>query len=170
MPKEQGAKNEDLAEGSALVGAETHPNVIKVFWMGRIPPEREWYAIEMEYFPSLTLSQLLDQGKQGFVASYKRVLDIYQQVLMGVQHLHQLGMSHGDIKPQNILVSGDQVKLTDFGDLLQRSPILDGSCGNCCQKPSHCLQKSSTSQKICVMSRRDTMVDIAETLIFLRYF
>ncbi|MEH2039941.1 serine/threonine-protein kinase [Nostoc sp.] len=115
IPKEQGAKNEDLAEGSALVGAETHPNVIKVFWMGRIPPEREWYAIEMEYFPSLTLSQLLDQGKQGFVASYKRVLDIYQQVLMGVQHLHQLGMSHGDIKPQNILVSGDQVKLTDFG-------------------------------------------------------
>lgn len=97
IPKEQGAKNEDLVEGSALVGAETHPNVIKVFWMGRIPPEREWYAIEMEYFPSLTLSQLLDQGKQGFVASYKRVLDIYQQVLMGVQHLHQLGMSHGDI-------------------------------------------------------------------------
>ncbi|WP_414569515.1 protein kinase domain-containing protein [Nostoc sp. CCY 9925] len=115
IPKEQSATNEELAEGSALVGAELHPNVIQVFWMGRVPPEREWYVIEMEYFPSLTLSQLLDKGEQGFVASYKRILDIYQQVLAGVEHLHRLGMSHGDIKPQNILVSGDQVKLTDFG-------------------------------------------------------
>ncbi|BAZ08863.1 serine/threonine protein kinase [Calothrix sp. NIES-4071] len=115
IPKEQGAKNEDLAEGSALVGTEPHPNVIQVFWMGRVPPEREWYIIEMEYFPSLTLSQLLDQGEQGFVASYQRVLNIYEQVLTGVEHLHKLGMSHGDIKPQNILVAGDQAKLTDFG-------------------------------------------------------
>jgi eukaryotic-like serine/threonine-protein kinase len=32
-----------------------------------------------------------------------------------VNYLHSLGMSHGDIKPQNILISGDQAKLTDFG-------------------------------------------------------
>ena len=115
IPKEQGAKNEDLAEGEQLIGTEPHPNVIGIFWMGRVPPEREWYVIEMEYFPSVTLAQLLDRGEQGFVASYSRVLELYQQVLAGVEHLHGLGMSHGDIKPQNILVSGDQVKLTDFG-------------------------------------------------------
>ncbi|MDJ0900435.1 MAG: protein kinase [Xenococcus sp. MO_188.B8] len=115
IPKRQGAKNNDLAEGSALVGAQPHPNVIEIYWMGRVPPEREWYAIEMEYFPSQTFAQLLDKETQGFVASYKKVLDIYQQVLAGVGHLHSLGMCHGDIKPQNILVSGDQAKLTDFG-------------------------------------------------------
>lgn len=115
IPKEQGAKSEDLAEGSALRGREAHPNVVSVYWMGRVPPEREWYAIEMEYFPSRTLAQLLDHGEQGFVASYQRILDLYQQVLAGVEYLHSLGMSHGDIKPQNILVSGDRVKLTDFG-------------------------------------------------------
>lgn len=32
--------------------------------------------------------------------------------------------------------------------------------GICCHKFSHCLQKSSTSQNICVMSSRDTIVDI----------
>ena len=74
--------------------------------MGRVPPEREWYAIEMEYFPSVTLAQLLDKGEEGFVASYDKLLGVFEQVLEGCAHLHRVGMSHGDIKPQNILVSG----------------------------------------------------------------
>lgn len=115
IPKAQGKRNEDLAEGSPLVGQLSHPSVVSVHWMGRVPPEREWYAIEMEYFPSLTLAQLLDAGEEGFVASYAKLLDVFQQVLDGCAHLHRLGMSHGDIKPQNILVSADCVKLTDFG-------------------------------------------------------
>jgi tetratricopeptide (TPR) repeat protein len=83
--------------------------------MGRVPPEREWYAIEMEYFPSVTLAQMLDQGDEGFVASYAKLLGVFERVLEGCAHLHRVGMSHGDIKPQNILISADRVKLTDFG-------------------------------------------------------
>ena len=115
IPKAQGKRNEELAEGSPLVGQDAHPNVVSVFWMGRVPPEREWYVIEMEYFPSLTLAQMLDRKDDGFVASYARLLDVYEQILQGVAHLHRVGMSHGDIKPQNILVSAEHVKLTDFG-------------------------------------------------------
>lgn len=115
IPKEQGASNDDLAEGSALVNKATHPNVVGVYWMGRVSPEREWYAIEMEYFPSRTLAQLLDNGERGFVSSYAKILGIYEQILEGVRYLHELGMSHGDIKPQNVLVSGDRAKITDFG-------------------------------------------------------
>lgn len=115
IPKEQGASNDDLAEGSALVNQGSHPNVVSIYWMGRVPPQREWYVIEMEYFPSQTLAQLLDAGDQGFVSSYAKLLGIYEQILNGVAYIHSLGMSHGDIKPQNVLVSGDQVKITDFG-------------------------------------------------------
>lgn len=115
IPKEQGASNDDLAEGSALIEYPWHPNVVSVHSMGRVPPENEWYVIEMEYFPSVTLAQLLDNGNQGFVTSYAKILGIFQQVLRGVEYLHHVGMSHGDIKPQNILVSGDQAKVTDFG-------------------------------------------------------
>lgn len=115
IPKEQGARNEDLAEGSALIDNAPHPNVIEVYWMGRVPPELEWFAIEMEYFPSVNLAQRLDKADKSFVSSYQNVLDIYSKVLEGSAHLHLLGMSHGDIKPQNILVSGKDVKLADFG-------------------------------------------------------
>lgn len=115
IPKAQGKRNEELAEGSPLVGQAPHPRVVDVYWMGRVPPEREWYAIEMEYFPSVTLAQLLDNGEEGFVASYDKLLGVFEQVLEGCAHLHRVGMSHGDIKPQNILVSADRVKLTDFG-------------------------------------------------------
>lgn len=115
IPKAQGKRNEELAEGSSLIGQSPHPNVVNVYWMGRVPPEREWYVIEMEYFPSVTLAQMLDQGEEGFVASYARLLAVYEQVVCGIAHLHAVGMTHGDIKPQNILVSAEQVKLTDFG-------------------------------------------------------
>lgn len=115
IPKAQGKRNEELAEGSPLVGQAPHPCVVDIYWMGRVPPEREWYAIEMEYFPSVTLAQMLDQGEEGFVASYTRLLGVFEQVLEGCAHLHRVGMSHGDIKPQNILVSAERVKLTDFG-------------------------------------------------------
>lgn len=87
IPKEQGASNDDLAEGSALVNKASHPNVVIVFSMGRIPPENEWYVIEMEYFPSVTLAQLLDNGNQGFVASYAKLLDIYEQILAGTTNV-----------------------------------------------------------------------------------
>lgn len=115
IPKAQSERDGVLAEGSPLVGQAPHPCVVDVYWMGRVPPEREWYAIEMEYFPSITLAQLLDKGEEGFVASYDKLLGLFEQVLEGCAHLHRVGMSHGDIKPQNILVSAERAKLTDFG-------------------------------------------------------
>ena len=115
IPKQMGRSDAELAEGSALVGRPSHPNVVEIYWMGRVPPQREWYALEMEYFPSSTLARLLDVGEQGLVLRYDKVLDLFSQVLEGVKHLHRFGIAHRDIKPQNILVSGEQLKLTDFG-------------------------------------------------------
>ncbi len=118
IPKAQGGKNSDLEEGRGLIDAPAHDNVVSVYWMGRVPPEREVFAIEMEYFNSNTLAFLLDGRDERLVASYKHLLGLYEQVLDGVAHLHSVVVGHGDIKPQNILVQGDLVKLTDFGSSL----------------------------------------------------
>ena len=119
IPKNQGGSNSELEEGALLVDTPPHPNVVSIFWMGRVPPEREWFVIEMEYFPARTLAQAFEDKETSFAASYAAIFATYLQVLQGVAHLHQLGMAHGDIKPHNILLSGEQAKVTDFGSSLQ---------------------------------------------------
>jgi eukaryotic-like serine/threonine-protein kinase len=123
IPKVQGGKNSDLEEGKSLMGRPVHPNVVQVHWMGRVPPGYELFVIEMEFFNSNTLAFLLDAREERMVSSYRTLLDRCTQILDGVCHLHELGITHGDIKPQNILVGGDVAKLTDFGSSLTTEDI-----------------------------------------------
>jgi len=118
IPKQLVKEDRLLVEGKELIGAPPHENVIQIFDMGRVPPEKEWFAIEMEYFPSESLAQKLEHRARNFSGTYERLLNIFSQVLNAVGHLASLAppVSHGDIKPHNILIGqGDLVKLTDFG-------------------------------------------------------
>ncbi len=47
--------------------------------------------------------------------SEERVKHIAKQVLSAMLYLHENRILHRDLKPQNILFKGDQIKLCDFG-------------------------------------------------------
>ncbi len=118
IPKDLTKEDRHLAEGKELLRVDKHPNIVQIIDMGRIPPENEWFFIEMEYFPSQSLAQKLEQRSQQFGNTFERLFNLYAQVLEAVGYLAALPtpISHGDIKPHNILVGeSDLVKLTDFG-------------------------------------------------------
>lgn len=43
------------------------------------------------------------------------LFDYMEQAARGIDYLNQRGIIHGDIKPQNLLIVGDSVKVCDFG-------------------------------------------------------
>ncbi|KAL1124771.1 hypothetical protein AAG570_001392 [Ranatra chinensis] len=66
----------------------------------------------------LTLRQWLDERNQlPHVFDIRNSLEIFKQIVRGVQYIHSQGIVHHDIKPSNIFVSMDlkQVQVGDFG-------------------------------------------------------
>jgi len=74
--------------------------------------------IEMEYIGGSNLRQLLAKSKSGLQAP--QVIDISIQTLDALQYLHERGVVHRDISPENLMLTQDEsgsplVKLIDLG-------------------------------------------------------
>ena len=69
--------------------------------------------IVMEYIDGITLREYM---KRNAPLSIDTALDFTIQILTALQHAHEKGVVHRDIKPQNIMVqSNGKLKVTDFG-------------------------------------------------------
>jgi non-specific serine/threonine protein kinase/serine/threonine-protein kinase len=90
-----------------------HPNVAKVLDAGATDTGRPYFV--MEYVPGEPITAFCDRHAY----TIKQRLGLFSQACAAVQHAHQKGILHRDLKPGNILVtteSGDaQVKVIDFG-------------------------------------------------------
>ncbi len=91
---------------SKLASRLSHPNVVQVYDAGET--EGSPYIV-MEYVPGDTLAQ---RGK----LTHAEVVPLALQACAGLQHAHNAGLVHRDVKPANLLVRQDDVlKIADFG-------------------------------------------------------
>ncbi|MDR0814178.1 MAG: serine/threonine protein kinase [Bacteroidales bacterium] len=89
-----------------------HHNITMLYNYNLLPDYPPWYMI-MEYVEGETLESIL---KRDGVLPVKKVLDIAVQTLDGLQHAHDKGIFHRDMKPANLMLSTDgTVKIMDFG-------------------------------------------------------
>ncbi|MEG1017287.1 MAG: Stk1 family PASTA domain-containing Ser/Thr kinase, partial [Oscillospiraceae bacterium] len=88
----------------------SHPNIVKVYDVNFSDSVQ---YIVMEYLDGITLKEYIDRQKP---LSWKDTLHFTVQVLKALQHAHDRGIVHRDIKPQNIMLLSDgSIKVMDFG-------------------------------------------------------
>lgn len=95
---------------SKAIAVLSHPNIVKIYDVGF---SDEIQYIVMEYIDGITLKEFIEQ--QG-VLRWKDAIHFITQVLRALQHAHDRGIVHRDIKPQNIMLFSDgTIKVMDFG-------------------------------------------------------
>lgn len=102
-----------VREAQALARV-SHPNVVHVYevglWNDRV-------FIVMELVRGQSLRQWLAAQRHATAPErWRQVLEIFLAAGQGLQAVHDAGLTHRDLKPDNILVGADgRVRLADFG-------------------------------------------------------
>ena len=95
---------------SKAIAMLSHQNIVKVYDVSF--GDLIQYIV-MEYIEGITLKEFIE--RQGSLR-WKDAVHFTIQILRGLQHAHDKGIVHRDVKPQNIMVLPDgTIKVTDFG-------------------------------------------------------
>jgi eukaryotic-like serine/threonine-protein kinase len=87
-----------------------HPHIVPVYDLGEAEGR---FFLAMEYLPSGSLKDLLNN--EGAL-NFQRALAILEQVAGALDHIHQQGLIHRDVKPGNILFDDQgNAYLSDLG-------------------------------------------------------
>ncbi len=106
-----------------------HPNIANCYALEQSAMGRQ---LVLDYCEGGTLRQLMEQGTSLTLAE---IFTLITDILSGLEHAHNQGIVHCDIKPENILLfitpGGWQPKISDFGiaRLSQEIQSLEGSTG-----------------------------------------
>jgi serine/threonine protein kinase len=90
-----------------------HPSIARVFDAGSTDQGRPYFV--MEYIQGVPITDYCDTNHLGT----RERLDLFLQICDGIQHAHQKGIIHRDIKSSNVLVAFQDerpvAKIIDFG-------------------------------------------------------
>ncbi|MBK8979363.1 MAG: SUMF1/EgtB/PvdO family nonheme iron enzyme [Planctomycetes bacterium] len=108
-----------------LLARLTHPNIAKIHDAGTTPEGRPWFAMELIDGPPIT------EWCSSHTPDVRATIELFLTACDAVQHAHQQGVIHRDVKPSNVLVAtvdGQPVaKVIDFGVAKALDQPVDGS-------------------------------------------
>ena len=102
-----------------LASRLSHPHIARLLDSG----ERDWLVYYvMDFVDGQTLRERLDSSRQLSIAE---TLRIASDLLDALDHAHQQGIIHRDVKPANVVLSARGAILLDFG--IARAVVASGS-------------------------------------------
>jgi len=97
------------AEAKTLAKLE-NPNIVSIY---DLRVDSDYAYIVMEYVEGVTLGRLI---KEKGPIPWRQAMKLFNQMLNAINHAHQEGIIHRDVKPNNVLINRQGVvKITDFG-------------------------------------------------------
>ena len=135
-----------------------HPNIAKVFDAGSTETGRSYFAMELVHGEPIT--DYCDKQK----LTLEERLELFIPVCHAVQHAHQKGIIHRDIKPKNVLVAvvdnRPAPKIIDFGVANGCEIFDDGGTPSCLSNCSiRCFAPCNSRCKVTTNSiSRSTLI------------
>jgi serine/threonine protein kinase len=101
-----------------------HPHIVTVRWPGQLREHNNTPFIVFEYLEGKDIEQLLG------TFSLEEAVQAVQQTADGLRYLHKKGIYHQDIKPSNLILTEQGIKIIDFNvsvSAADDSPITAGT-------------------------------------------
>ena len=108
LVREPGRRVERFRHEARAIARITHPNICTLHDVGE---DGSAIFLVMEYVEGETLAQRLEDGPLPLPLALRSAIGIAD----ALDHAHRHGVVHRDLKPGNIMLTPDSVKLLDFG-------------------------------------------------------
>lgn len=112
--KTHGKENNRLQREIEIMKSVSHENLVKYIddFCCRDEAIKKYFLV-MEYIEGKNLKQILEDRDKLEETS---AVQIFKQILNGLNHLHIANIIHRDLKPENILIQKrSKIKIVDFG-------------------------------------------------------
>ena len=122
IPRPEMLTSEDarrrLAREARAAAEFDHPNLVPVYETGEIGPV---CYITTAFCPGQTLAEWLD--RQAFPVPVRQAARLIAQVAEAVQHAHDRGVLHRDLKPNNVILQPAKTDPVDQGPPIGSCPL-----------------------------------------------
>ncbi|KAF0405615.1 kinase-like protein [Gigaspora margarita] len=108
-----------------LIKANEHPNIVKFLGIYNGTGH-----LMIQFANGGNLRGYLQSKAKGenFAISWAELIQIAEQIVLGLQHLHNNNIIHGNLRPENILINDNKVLIANFGFAWNLEESLRPSC------------------------------------------